>query len=282
MKSGHSQWIVPFAVQLIPGGLFTIGVLFLKESPRWLVTRGRHHEALQNLCWLRKLTPEDTYIIEEMNMIDIQIEHDRDAVGGGYFAPFRQLFSQWHLVSRLLIVTSLFMWQNSSGINAVNYFSPTIFKSIGVGGDASLLTTGVFGVIKTVGALIWAFLIIDRFGRRRVLIVGAIGEAFSMYYIGAYNKIADPQNNPVPAGQPQPRGGTAAMAFFYIWTLFYGFSWNGTPWVVCAEVFPGTIRTVAQMCAAASNWLWNFVIARSTEYMFRDVSTLLLLFFPLQ
>lgn len=55
---------------------------------------------------------------------------------------------------------------------------------------------------------------------------------------------------------------------FYLWTIFYAISWNGTPWVVCAETFPGGVRAVAQLCASASNWLWNFVIARATPTMF--------------
>lgn len=89
------------------------------------------------------------------------------------------------------------------GINGINYFSPTIFKSIGiVGTNTSLLTTGVFGVIKAVGALIWCFLIIDRFGRRGVLLVGSVGEAVGMFVIAAYISIAAPQLHPTTVLPP--------------------------------------------------------------------------------
>lgn len=105
-------------------------------------------------------------------MIDIQLDNDVTSVGNGFWAPFRQVFGQWHLFKRLLIVTTLFLWQNGTGINSINYYSPTIFKSIGVVGlSTSLLTTGVFGVIKTLGALVWCFFIIDRYGRRGMLLV---------------------------------------------------------------------------------------------------------------
>ncbi len=115
-------------------------------------------------------------------MIDIQIEHDRTAVGVGFWAPFKQVFGRWHLTKRLLIVTTLFIWQNGTGINAINYYSPTVFKSLGITGtNTSLFTTGIFGIIKTIGALIWAFIIVDRYGRRGVLLVGAVGGAVSMY-----------------------------------------------------------------------------------------------------
>ncbi|GAA6010948.1 hypothetical protein JCM11491_005877, partial [Sporobolomyces phaffii] len=65
-----------------------------------------------------------------------------------------------------------------------------------------------------------------------------------------------------------PPGGIAAMFFFYLWTAFYAVSWNGTPWVVNSEAFPGAVRQVTQCFAASSNWLWNFVISRATPTMF--------------
>ncbi|GAA5889883.1 hypothetical protein JCM6882_004353 [Rhodosporidiobolus microsporus] len=275
---GHVQWLIPFAVQLIPGGLFALGIpFFIRESPRWLITRGRRDAAIKNLCFIRGLEPEDPYIINEMNEIDVQVEHDRTAVGDGFFAPFRQVFGKGFLFKRMLITTSLFIWQNGTGINAVNYYSPTIFKSIGITGtNTSLLTTGVFGVIKTVLALVWCFIVIDRYGRRGILLVGSVGGAISMFAIGAYIKIADPAHNPTTS---LPPGGKAAMFFFYLWTAFYAVSWNGTPWVVNSESFPGAVRQVTQCFAASSNWLWNFVISRATPTMFLNMGYGVYLFF---
>ncbi|EMS21278.1 quinate permease [Rhodotorula toruloides] len=270
IPSSHKQWLIPFAVQLIPGALFAIGIpFFVRESPRWLITRGRRSEALKNLCYIRKLQPEDAYIINEMNEIDVQVEHDRTAVGEGFWAPFRQVFGKGFLFRRMLITTSLFIWQNGTGINAVNYYSPTIFKSLGITGtNTSLLTTGVFGVIKTALALVWCFVIIDKFGRRGILLVGAVGGAISMFAIGAYNKIQNPAAHPTPN---LPPGGKAAMFFFYLWTAFYAVSWNGTPWVVNSEAFPGAVRQVTQCFAATSNWLCAFVISRATPTMFLNM-----------
>ncbi|GAA5857978.1 hypothetical protein JCM8547_006646 [Rhodosporidiobolus lusitaniae] len=278
VKPGFSQWLIPFAVQLIPGGLFAAGIpFFIRESPRWLITRGRRDEAIKNLCFIRGLDPEDPYIINEVNEIDVQVEHDRTAVGSGFWAPFRQVFGKGFLFRRMLITTTLFVWQNGTGINAVNYYSPTIFKSIGiVGTSTSLLTTGVFGVIKTVLALVWCFFVIDRYGRRGILLVGSVGGALSMFAIGAYIKIADPANN---VQTTLPPGGKAAMFFFYLWTAFYAVSWNGTPWVVNSEAFPGAVRQVTQCFAATSNWLWNFVISRATPTMFLNMGYGVYLFF---
>ncbi|GAA5832480.1 hypothetical protein JCM3770_005561, partial [Rhodotorula araucariae] len=122
IPSGRTQWLIPFAVQLIPGGLFALGIpFFVRESPRWLIARGKRDQAIKNLCFIRHLSPEDPYIINEVNEIDIQAEHDRTAVGTGFFAPFRQVFGKGFLFRRMLITTSLFIWQNGTGINAINY-----------------------------------------------------------------------------------------------------------------------------------------------------------------
>ncbi|BGP51154.1 hypothetical protein JCM10450v2_007083 [Rhodotorula kratochvilovae] len=266
----RKQWLIPFAVQLIPGGIFAIGIpFFIKESPRWLISRQRRDEAIKNLCFLRNLAHDDPYMIQEINDIDLQVENDRTAVGSGFWSPFRQVFGKGFLFRRLLITTSLFMWQNATGINAINYYSPTIFRSIGItGGNTSLLTTGLFGVVKTVASLIWAFLLIDHLGRVKILIIGSAGGAVSMYIIGAYIALAKPQNKTNPS---LDSAGIAGVFFFYLWTTFYSLSWNGTPWVVNAEAFPGAIRQVTQCLAATSNWLWNFAIARATPTMFEQM-----------
>jgi len=112
----------PFAVQLIPGGLFAIGVPFACiESPRWLIARGRRDEAIKNLKYLRKLEHNDPYLIQELNDIDLQVENDRTAVGSGFWAPVRHLFSRGFLLRRMAITSSLFIFQNGTGINAINY-----------------------------------------------------------------------------------------------------------------------------------------------------------------
>ncbi|GAA5964075.1 hypothetical protein JCM3765_000892 [Sporobolomyces pararoseus] len=278
IPASHKQWVIPFGVQLIPGGLFLIGIpFFITESPRWLVMRSRRDEAIKNLCYIRKLDRNDAYLIQEINDIDLQVENDRTAVGTGFWAPFRQVFTNWYLLRRLIITSTLFMWQNATGINAINYYSPTVFKSLGLtGGNTSLLTTGIFGVVKTVCSLIWAFLLIDQFGRRGLLIFGAVGGAISMYIIGAYIAIGKPEER---FDASLDAGGTAAIVFFYIWTVFYSLSWNGTPWVCCSEVFPGAVRQVTQCVAATSNWFWNFIISRWTPNMFAQMGYGVYLFF---
>lgn len=156
---------------------------------------------------------------------------------------------------------------SGSGINAINYYSPTVFRSIGVTGtNTSFLTTGIFGVVKTVLTIIWILFLIDHMGRRNLLMVGAVGGSICMWFIGAYIKIAGTSSN--TTGGSLSSGGIAAIFFFYLWTAFYTPSWNGTPWVINSEMFDQNTRSLGQANAAANNWFWNFIIARFTEQMF--------------
>lgn len=105
MPADHEQWIIPFAVshftgswianpnsqqvQIIPAGLMFIGLFFIKESPRWLMTRGQRSKALKNLCWIRKLPQDDIYMLEEVSAIDAGLEHQHATVGLGFWQPFQ-------------------------------------------------------------------------------------------------------------------------------------------------------------------------------------------------
>lgn len=155
LPANHSQWIIPFAVQLIPAGLLLIGSVWLKESPRWLFAKGRREEGMANLCWMRNLKPSEIYIVEEVSYIDEDLDRYRSEVGAGFWNPFsalKQSKVQW----RFLLGSMLFLFQNGSGINAINYYSPTVFKGLGITGtNTSFLTTGVFGCVKTVFTFFW-------------------------------------------------------------------------------------------------------------------------------
>ncbi|KAL7962737.1 quinate permease [Trichoderma compactum] len=177
LAPSHSQWLIPFAVQLIPGGMLLIGAIFIPESPRWLFLKGQREEALKVLCWMRQLNRDDKYIVEEVAFIDEDLDRYRREVGAGFWKPFLALKErkiQW----RFLLGALLFIFQNGSGINAINYYSPTVFRSIGVQGtNTSFLTTGIFGVVKTALTLVWLLVLIDHMGGRNLLMIGAIGDS---------------------------------------------------------------------------------------------------------
>ncbi|KAF7892140.1 hypothetical protein EAF00_008442 [Botryotinia globosa] len=266
LPSNHEQWIIPFAIQLIPSGLLLLGSFWLHETPRWLMSKGKRDKAIKNLCWIRNLTEDDIYIKEEIYAIDQNIEQQMAAGGLGFWQPFKLLAKSRKTQWRFFFGGTLFFWQNASGINAVNYYSPTIFKSIGIiGTNTSLFSTGLFGVVKTVGTIIYLLFLIDQLGRRKLLMIGSIGGALCMYYVAGYIAIAKPGDHPTSS---LPPSGVSAVFFFYLWTAFYTPTWNPTPWVINAEIFDQSVRTLAQAHAAAHNWLWNFLISRFTPQTF--------------
>ncbi|RMZ86727.1 hypothetical protein DV736_g6042, partial [Chaetothyriales sp. CBS 134916] len=224
MAPSHKQWIIPFAVHLVPAGMLLAGSFFIKESPRWLFSRGRREEGMKNLCWLHKLNQDDICLQEEIYAIEKAIDDQRTTIGLGFWQPFRAVFTDQKTSIRLLLGSSLFLWQNATGINAINYYSPTVFKSIGVTGTNNLLlTTGIFGVIKTAVTLIWLFYLIDKLGRRGLLLFGSLAGSLCMWYIGGYIAISDPASK-TSTSTKLSSGGISAMFFFYLWTGVYFFA----------------------------------------------------------
>ncbi|EMR65406.1 hypothetical protein MGN70_011591 [Eutypa lata] len=267
LPENRTQWLIPFAVQLIPAGILFFGTLWIPESPRWLFSKGRREQAMKVLCWMRHLEPTDMYIREEVSYIDQDLELYRREAGEGFWKPFLKLKDR-RIQRRFLLSALLFVFQNGSGINAINYYSPTVFSSIGIRStDTSFLTTGIFGVVKTVLTFVWQLYLIDHAGRRLLLMVGAFGGSICMWVIGAYIKVSDIGNS-TSTSTSLSSGGIAAVFFFYLWTAIYSTTWNGTPWVVNSEIFSQNTRSLGQANAAANNWFWNFIISRFTAQMF--------------
>lgn len=216
MPASHQQWIIPFAVQIIPAGLLFIGSLWIRESPRWLFLKGRRTQAMANLCWIRQLDEADIYITEEVAAIDQALEEQISTIGVGFWKPFQAVAQRGAILYRLFIGCMLFFWQNGSGINAINYYSPTIFTSIGVSDADVGWMTGIFGVIKAVMTFVWLLFLVDQLGRRNLLLGGAITGSVCMWIIGAYIYVVRPEDNPT---DHLNGGGIAAIFFFYLWTV---------------------------------------------------------------
>jgi hypothetical protein len=181
------------------------------------MSKGKREKAIKNLCWIRKLNEDDIYIKEELYAIDTNLERQVAAGGLGFWQPFKILAQNRHIQWRFFLGGSLFFWQNASGINAINYYSPTVFKSIGIiGTNTTLFTTGLFGVVKTVFTIFYLVFLIDQYGRRRLLMIGAVGGSLCLWYVGAYIAIAKPADHPTTH---LDGAGISAVFFFYLWTV---------------------------------------------------------------
>ncbi|PPJ54811.1 hypothetical protein CBER1_08440 [Cercospora berteroae] len=268
MEPSHKQWLLPFSVQLIPAVLLFLGAFFwLEESPRWLFSKtGCREHAIRNLEWIRQLPADDSYMIEEVAMIEYAII--REGLAESFWHPFRAVAMHKSLQWRLLLGALLFMLQHGTGANAVVYYSPKLFEDIGITGDKnSLLATGTFGIAKACAALVWMAFLVDRLGRRLLLLLGAAGCSISMWIIGAH--VFTQKSSPVEStGGVHDTGSIVAVCFFYFWAIFFSTSWSGTPWIINSEIFNMNTRPLGQINAAFQYWFWSFILSRFTPNMF--------------
>lgn len=143
IKPSTLQWRIPIGFQIVPAGFMVICLFFVKESPRWLAYKGREKEAFENLAWLRKADDHNPELQAEFGEIMAALEEERSQLVG---SPYRFMLrkGQW---PRLAIGMSMMFFTQWSGQNAIGYYAPSIFQSIGfTGSSASLLASGVYGM----------------------------------------------------------------------------------------------------------------------------------------
>lgn len=229
VPQGTTQWRIPVAIQLIPGGLLFIGLFFLKESARWLMKQGRREEATHSLAYIRN-EPEDSDAVQkEIAEICAAIEEETAATEGVTWKECLQKSNRY----RFFLAFTIMFWQQFSGTNSIGYYAPQIFQSVGVSdSNASLFATGIYGTVKVVATGIFLLIGIDRWGRKRSLMGGAAWMASMMFIIGAVLATHPPD----PNVKTVSRASTAMVAMIYLYVIGYSFSWGPTPWVYLSEV----------------------------------------------
>ncbi|KAH0613685.1 uncharacterized protein H6S33_005571 [Morchella sextelata] len=268
--SGSNQWRIPLAIQVVPGGLLFLACFIIPESPRFLIRKERFEEAGKVLGRIRNLPLEHEYLRREFLSIKNQAAMEKiegteaNANGKG----LSRIFGPGDL-KRLGVGILMMVAQQCTGVNAMNYYSPSIFKSIGFGGtNVTLFATGIYAIVKSIATLLSLMFFIDRTGRRKLLFIGAGGASLSMWYIGAYIIAAK-----VDPDHPQNRNAAAwiGIVMVYIYAMFFSIAWNAIPWIYCSEIFPGRIRALCVSVTTATQWLGQFVIARATPYMISNI-----------
>ena len=205
-------------------------MLFANESPRFLAQK-RPEKALAVLAKLRGLPEEHPYILAEMDSINLQLEEERTlAANNSGFTLVKEAFTVKSYRRRTFLCITLMMWSNLTGTNAMTYYSPTIFKSIGLSSSsAGLFATGIYGIVKMVSCSIFIFFVTDSLGRRKSLLWTGIVQGLALYYVGFYIRY-DP---PATGAQPGAAGYVALVAI-YIFASVYQFGWGPVVWTYCS------------------------------------------------
>ncbi|KZO91790.1 putative high-affinity glucose transporter of the major facilitator superfamily [Calocera viscosa TUFC12733] len=257
-----AQWRIPIAFQFVPVGIMLIFLPFCKESPRWLARKGRVEQSLLNLAWLRNTALTSTKLQDEFASILASVKHEREGRGN-----FRECFEKGNRI-RFVIAFILFALQQFSGQNSVSYYAPEVFSSIGMPSTTSaLLASGVYGIVKLLSTLAFLFIGIEQLGRRRSLVYGVAWMGIMFFIIGALLR-----THP-PGAQQEVSNWSIGMAVaLYIYVLPYSFSIGPIPWVYCSEIFGNSIRHYGVAWAAATQWLFNFIITKITPTLEQRLS----------
>jgi hypothetical protein len=186
-------------------------------------------------------------------------------------AQFNKLF-QKGVRNRMAIGLALMFLQSFTGVNIITYYAPRVFETLGISGTSlKLLSTGVYGIAKTLGMCTFTFVVVERVGRRKGLIWGAALGCIPMWYIGGYVMRADPAAAAAAGAVNRDGWGYLAMVCVYINAFIICATWQGITWTYASEIFPLDIRMLCVSITTADTWLGSFIIARSTPYMISDL-----------
>ena len=227
-------WRYMFGSEGIVAGLFTILVCFVPESPRYLALTGRDEKALAVLSRINGLAKARTILADIKATVQVKSE---------------RLFSFGVMVIFVGIMLSVF--QQAVGINAVLYYAPRIFDSMGMGNP--MVQTVIMGVVNIAFTLVAVFMV-ERWGRKPLLISGSLGMALGALGVALSNVIAVPPIVPVVS--------------IMVYSASFMFSWGPICWVLIAEIFPNTIRGAAMAIAVAFQWIFNFIVSSTFVPMY--------------
>lgn len=168
--TGKEQFIIPLSLQAFPAVILLVGMLFANESPRYLAMK-RPERAPRVLATLRGLPEDHPYVIEELNNLRRQLEEESQHSESSMWCLLKESFSKKSYRRRSILCITLMMWSNMTGTNAMTYYSPTIFASVGLSSSSvGLFATGIYGIVKFIACGIFIVFVSDTLGRRRSLL----------------------------------------------------------------------------------------------------------------
>ena len=246
VPDGHpdftSCWRPMFYVGVIPALIMFVGMLFLPETPRWLISKG--HE---DKCRLVLEKVEEPQLVEEViSKMKADLETDRKNK-----VDWRLIFKKWLRVPLIIAIGIMFV-QQFTGINTIIYYSPKIFLMAGFADAQAAVWASVSVGVVNVAFTILSLFMIDRLGRRKLYFIGVTGMVVALLALGTFFALQATLGDSI-------KWITISLVWIYI--AFFAISLGPLGWLIISEVFPLSVRGIGSSIGALSNWLFNGIVA---------------------
>lgn len=251
---GGWGWRISLAMAAAPASILTLGALFLlPETPNSLIQRGN----------------DDIYGLKAMKMLqrirgtdDVQAELD-DLIKASELSkavkhPFKNLMQRKYR-PQLVMSIAIPFFQQVTGINVISFYAPVLFRTIGLGESASLMSAVVTGVVGTATTFL-SLLIVDKLGRKMLFKIGGIQMFISQMLIGGImaRNLSDHSSSGMSQGY-----GIVVLILICIYVAGFALSWGPLGWLVTSEIFPLEIRSAAQSITVAVGFLFTFLVGQT-------------------
>jgi SP family galactose:H+ symporter-like MFS transporter len=236
--SAHMSWPPMFAVAAIPAIILFIGMFFLPDTPRWYASKGRWEKADHTAD---RLSPKIQTKISEMDGLHKSIQETKSAKPTDLFKPGLRV--------ALIVGVGLAILQQFVAINTIIYYAPTIFGYAGYkSATGAILATVIVGIVNVVSTLLAIFLM-DRLGRRLLLLIGIGGMALMLAALGVIFMIG-------PSSV-----GVLVLIVLLVYIVSFAISLGPVYWVMSSEIFPNRLRGTGSSISTACNWGANLLIS---------------------
>ncbi|KAK4162244.1 putative high-affinity glucose transporter [Cladorrhinum sp. PSN259] len=243
------SWRLPLFMQCVMGALLGLGSLIIVESPRWLLDNDHDEEGIVVIANLYGGGDiHDPRAREEFRDIKMDVLIQRQEGERTY----REMFKRYG--RRVFIAMSAQALAQLNGINVISYYAPMVFEQAGWQGLDTIKMAGVNGITYLL-ATIPPWYIVDRWGRRPILLTGAVAMVFSLSAI-SYSMYINVPSTPM-----------MVVILVMIYNAAFGYSWGPIPWLYPPEILPLKIRSKGASLSTATNWLFNYIVGQMTPIL---------------
>ncbi|EMG46849.1 HGT1 High-affinity glucose transporter [Candida maltosa Xu316] len=273
--NGVASFRIAWGLQIVPGLCLFFGCFIIPESPRWLAKQGQWDKAEYIVARIQaKGNREDPDVLIEISEIKDQIMIDETAKAVSYATLFKKKY-----IMRTFTAVFAQIWQQLTGMNVMMYYIVYIFQMAGYSGNANLVASSIQYVINT-GVTVPALFIVDRVGRRPVLITGAVlMMAFQFGLAGILGQYSvpwpDSGNDSVNIRIPESNKSASkgAIACCYLFVASFASTLGPVVWIYCSEIWgDNAVAQRGNSLSTAANWILNFAIGMYTPAGFKSIS----------